>query len=157
MGIEPWKIKNHLNDTPGTPFPKFVSLDPSECQLIRGRLAAAFTLECDSENATELWEAMCRIQPVPLGRVPNATEAYSDEWLVQALLEANGVLHTDPIYINWRHFDDVDRFESAVSVERSFRSIWYPASDDVDLFDDSMSWVMSVDHDGCVILRLAEN
>lgn len=29
-----------------------------------------------------------------------------------------------------------------------FDYIWYPGPDDIEIFDDSLSWILSVDHGG---------
>jgi hypothetical protein len=66
------------------------------------------------------------------------------------VLEVFGRLGIAPradIYINWRHFVEVDRMSTA-DVARFFSSLWYPGPDEIDLFDDSFAWVLSISGEG---------
>ncbi len=38
-------------------------------------------------------------------------------------------------------------------MSRWFDDIWYPASDDIDLFDSTLDWILSVSHSGLIDLR----
>jgi len=53
------------------------------------------------------------------------------------------------VYINWYRFDNVDEI-SIKNLTEYFDDIWFPSSDDIDVFDDSFSWIVSVSHDGKV-------
>ena len=53
------------------------------------------------------------------------------------------------IYLNWNKFDDVDEMKTKFFIE-SFEHIWYPSSDDLDLIDTKMRWLLSVDHSGII-------
>ena len=33
-------------------------------------------------------------------------------------------------------------------VSKYFSDIWYPSTDDIDVFDSSVSWILSVNHEG---------
>ncbi len=85
--------------------------------------------------------------------VPCAVDPSHGQWSFCELLKKNQIRPTEAVYINWYHFDDIDMFHTAKSVERCFDSIWYPVSDDIELFDDSLGWTLSVDHDGYIELR----
>ena len=51
------------------------------------------------------------------------------------------------VYINWRHFESLDEM-AFVALAKYFDDIWYAGADDIDIFDDTLSWVLSVRHDG---------
>ena len=53
------------------------------------------------------------------------------------------------IYINWYKFDNID-IVKLLDLNNYFFDIWFPNSDDIEIFDDSLSWIISVRHDGNV-------
>lgn len=56
------------------------------------------------------------------------------------------------VYIAWSGCSCFDRIEWD-DLLGLFEYVWYPSIDDIDLFDDSLGWFLSVDHDGMVFLR----
>lgn len=50
-------------------------------------------------------------------------------------------------YINWRGFEDIDRLETK-ALAKYFDDIWYPGPDEIDIWDASYEWIMSIDADG---------
>jgi len=53
------------------------------------------------------------------------------------------------LFVNWGRFEEVDAFQT-VDVARYFSDFWFPVTDDIDLFDASVNWVVSIRHDGVV-------
>lgn len=53
------------------------------------------------------------------------------------------------IYLNWYRYDKIDKI-SLKEIEKYFLDIWYPELDDIDIFDDSFSWILSITHFGCI-------
>jgi hypothetical protein len=51
------------------------------------------------------------------------------------------------VYLNWYRFDDIDQIDLA-ALDQYFSDIWYPGSDDLDVFDDSTDWIVSIAHFG---------
>jgi hypothetical protein len=58
-----------------------------------------------------------------------------------------GVTSSETIFLNWYRYDDVDEMRLA-DVTKFFEDIWYPSSDDLDIFDESLRWILSIRHDG---------
>ena len=56
---------------------------------------------------------------------------------------------SDYIYINWDQFDRIDRMKFD-GVAMYFNYVWYSASDDIEIFDDLLQWVLVIRHDGAV-------
>lgn len=50
------------------------------------------------------------------------------------------------LYRNWAQFNLIDRFKSRF-ICRHIQDLLYPGGDDIDLFDESFSWVVSVDYE----------
>jgi hypothetical protein len=70
---------------------------------------------------------------------------------VGRLLRKLGVTSPKKVYLNWYRFDDIDQIDLA-DLDRYFFDIWYPDSDDLDVFDDSADWIVSIAHHGNVRL-----
>lgn len=53
------------------------------------------------------------------------------------------------VFINWYRFDDIDKM-SLKDLDQYFYDIWFPATDDIDIFDDTFKWIVSIFHDGII-------
>lgn len=53
------------------------------------------------------------------------------------------------VFLNWYQFKKIDIFKTD-NLDKYFYDIWFPSSDDIDLFDESLSWMLSIRHDGCI-------
>lgn len=53
------------------------------------------------------------------------------------------------IYVNWDNFKTIDMF-GFTDFDKYFDDIWYPVADDIELFDDSLDWFISIEHDGFI-------
>ena len=73
----------------------------------------------------------------------------SQDFNISNLMNKFRITPPDKVYINWYRFDEIDQMEF-VDVARYFGDIWYPTSDDIELFDDSLTWILSVSHDGFI-------
>lgn len=51
------------------------------------------------------------------------------------------------VYINFDKFDKIDVI-SFENFNKYFSDIWYPAADDIEMFDMTKSWIISVRHYG---------
>lgn len=51
------------------------------------------------------------------------------------------------VLLNWGRWDDVDTMRLG-DVVKHFSNLWYPKADDVDILDEDLKWLVSVDHDG---------
>ena len=67
----------------------------------------------------------------------------------KAALAKSKVHPAELIYINWYRFNAIDemRFSDFVTY---FDDVWYPAADDIDVFDSSCLWFLSISHNGVV-------
>jgi hypothetical protein len=54
-----------------------------------------------------------------------------------------------PVLLNWGHWEEMDRMNCGVVVEH-FDFLWYPKADDLDILDEELRWIVSVDHDGWI-------
>lgn len=129
-------------------FPPFRSLSPAECRTIRHGIASRLGIP-ENAGAEDLVRRIDELVGNQL--MPPAVDPEFN--LRRALMEA-GVTTLETVFLNWYRYDDVDEMRLA-DVTRYFDDIWYPSSDDLDILDESLSWILTVRHDGevkCVSL-----
>ena len=66
--------------------------------------------------------------------------------LVECLKSA-GLVAEPRVYINWDRLQTIDSIDLKI-VAQHLDDFWYPKADDIDIFDDTCSWVLSIDYDG---------
>lgn len=56
--------------------------------------------------------------------------------------------------VNWYRLDEIDEMNMS-DFSRYFDDLWYPAADHIDVFDHTISWIVSIDYSGTLsLLRL---
>jgi len=73
----------------------------------------------------------------------------SDSFDLRRVLCSIEIVPEDHVYINWYRFDKLDRM-AVDDLAQYFDDVWYPSSDDIDLFDSTLSWVLSVTDEGYI-------
>ncbi len=53
------------------------------------------------------------------------------------------------VFINWDRYDDIDEI-GFNDFNMYFADIWYPGPDDIDIFDSSFGWIISISPEGYV-------
>lgn len=74
---------------------------------------------------------------------------------VEDVLKKINVSPKNKIYINWFNFENIDYLKYKDFVEY-FDDLWFPASDDIDVFDDTFEWILSIRHDGYITYLTVE-
>jgi hypothetical protein len=140
--MKDFKLKNWQKDHPEQVFPAFESLPLSEAVELGARLSKQFKLSgLTTEEATlELWR---RSQAIP--------DLYlKDEDIPLSMIFFRcEIVPEDELFVQWRIFQEVDKFRR-VDLEREFYSIWYPTSDDIEVFDGTLKWIVFVSHHGSI-------
>ena len=124
------------------PFPPYRPLPPAEGRALQARLARRFGLTA-SHAAGEFARALSSRQTY----YPEANA--EQDFALLTTLTALGVAPGPELFTNWARFEEVDAFQTA-DVARYFDDLWYPVADDIDLFDASLSWLVSFRHDGVI-------
>jgi hypothetical protein len=136
------KIDNFALENEGVAFPSFDSLSPEECNLVRKEFCVKLGLQDD-----------CGLQLVHKisERQEFCTEisAESSHFDLRELMNSIRIIQQDSVCVNWYRFDKIDRIAFA-DFAKFFGNIWYPASDDIDIFDSSFLWILSISHEGHV-------
>ena len=68
--------------------------------------------------------------------------------LVECLKFA-GLVAEPRVYINWDRFQTIDSIALDILAQH-LDDFWYPKADDIDIFDETCSWIVSIDYDGFV-------
>lgn len=143
--MEKIKLDNFSNEYPGRDFPEYASLSKSACSDIAQSIQAKFA----QANATDGLTLVKAIDA--LSKPCEAASHVGEDFDLSALLNACGIDAADVVYINWHRYDKIDRLKRC-DLAGYFYDIWYPDVDDIDVFDDSLSWILSVRHDGYIKL-----
>ena len=137
------KRKRFATQHPGVEFPTIEPVSANQATALRICLASAahFPPEVDNLALTHHLDSILRPVDNHDARAPDFN-----------LADVARDLGIDPkkwVYVNWYRYDRLDKidFESLV---KYFPSIWYPSSDDIELFDDTCSWILGIDHTGGV-------
>jgi hypothetical protein len=136
--MDQFKIDNFVAPHPGTAFPAFRHLSSEECAPIRVTIASKLGLPSNADGLTVVRTLETKATAIQ-GRSP------SDPDFVPSKLLSQFRILPQEIYINWYRLNDVDVMSTG-HVDRAFHDIWYPSSDDIEIFDESLSWFLLVTH-----------
>ncbi|SEH89712.1 hypothetical protein SAMN02927937_02007 [Paenimyroides aquimaris] len=116
-------------------FIDFEHLDDTQCMFLKKCLNGLFNNNDSIENNLKL-----NLKVI----------SYVDD--INSLSEVFNTLEIFPIekiYINWYKFDDIDclYYNDLILY---FEDLWFPSSDDIEIFDNTFNWILSIRHDGCI-------
>jgi hypothetical protein len=123
------------------PFPSYRSLPAEEGRALQASLASQFGLTASCTAGAFERDLASR----QTHHEANATQDFA----LLPTFTALGIAPLPELFVNWARFEEVDAFQT-VDVARYFDDLWYPVADDIDLFDASLNWLVSIRHDGVV-------
>lgn len=141
--MEQFKIDHYLKDNPGKSFPGFKKLSKLECNIIITSLRNKLMVP-DNTSGAELVKIIDKRQTSI-----KEENAEDDNFSLIELFRKNNISLGKEIYINWYHYDQIDQFKKE-DLLNFFDDIWYPSSDDIDIFDEKMENIVSIDHGGFI-------
>lgn len=119
-------------------FPKYITLKEVECIEIADKISNKYKFQSLLlENELSKIQIYYDLQDVNVN-------FQLIEFLNKVSIKSNS-----KIYLNWYKFKEIDLM-SLIDVNNYFYDIWYPISDDLDLFDESLDWMISIRHDGSI-------
>jgi hypothetical protein len=139
------KIGHDEKPSPGAAFPAFETVNAIPAKRLRAQIAKKFGLSTASDPLAMVRELGAR------GLVREGVNARDAGFEVGEVLSEAGIAARDYVYLNWYRFDDIDRLRLR-DFDARFENIWYPGSDDLDVFDDSLTWMLSIAQHGAVKL-----
>ena len=138
------KIQNFGRENPHSDFPRFSSLAPNECAQLQSAIATRLGLQARTEPLVLLEALQGKAKPFTGADAQNAFDP-------QTAIAALGFRPRPEVLVNWYRFDKIDRIALS-DLTKHFDDIWYPGSDDIEIFDESLDWFILVRHDGRVSL-----
>ena len=129
--------------TTGKSFPNYKTLPWSESEAILDQLHSHLGFEGAMDDPyllKQVGQARTQVR---------AFHAKSPDFSLESLFNHLGVSPQKKVFLWWDETTgkEIDVI-NAQDVCRDFKFIWYPASDDLDIFDDSFSWLITIDHEG---------
>lgn len=125
-------------------FPRFRSLSRLEAKSLKDRLIQRSGLSPRIDSLELLHKILESSREI--------CEVLEDDSLdVRLALERNGQTCSDLVYLDWHRFDEVDEMAEEV-LSKNFDDIWYPSADDLGIFDETLDWILLVQHWGSVFL-----
>lgn len=139
------KKVNYLRDNPAGSFPDVEQVPPKEVQRLRDRISTLVRAE-GTPDGPELIKTI-RTMSTAL----EACDANASDFSIREVLAERGLHPTAKVYLNWGPLERLDRM-FLDDLDKLFPYIWYPASDDIEVFDHDAKWILSVAHDGTVMI-----
>jgi hypothetical protein len=139
--MEQVKIENFRREHPGTAFPWFRPLSPDEASNIKTRIRGLLTPDSGTDDLT-LTRLVAAIS-VPLPGV----SAEEPGFCLERQLQLRGVRPAPLVFINWYRYDEIDEMRLD-ELSKHLLYIWYPKTDDIEVFDNSLQWMLTIAHTG---------
>lgn len=139
--MEEFKIDHFKREYKDKEFPWFDTIDAKHSERIRRKLADRI----DFEDYNDTLAFVYKVDEI--SKTIDGINAQDDNFDLRALLEKYWIIPKDTVYLDWYRFDTTDRIKFR-DLAKYFDSIWYPGPDDIALFDDSLDWILSINHEG---------
>ncbi|MHA6698046.1 hypothetical protein [Chryseobacterium sp. A321] len=120
-------------------FPCYFELEKEDCIEFKKRVIDKFRLKKDN------FENSLRDNHFFL----DDANAEDDNFDFLSLLNNLNIKKEEYLFINWNSFENIDKF-SLNDFYNYFEDIWFPASDDIDIFNENLDWIISIRHDGVI-------
>jgi len=141
--MESFKIKNFERDNPGMAFPSWEPVEPDKCASFKERIARQLGLPSTVDSLL----LVRRLNEVASNSKNTGFDRSSHDLL--RILQGLKIGPPLIVYINWYRFDNIDKI-AFVDLCRNLEDIWYPGTDDIDIFDDTLDWVLTINHEGAI-------
>jgi hypothetical protein len=141
--MDPHKIANYEQQHGAGTFFQFRSFAPEEAHRILQMIKKRMRLPEESDALKVVNAIRKRSSPI------EGIDATRDGFDLKRTLERVGFTPSDHLLLNWFRFDQIDEIRTD-DLCRNFDDIWYPSSDDLDILESNLNWILSIDHSGAV-------
>ena len=141
--MQDYKIANFTKLNPSQAFPNFRRVGSDESSQLSSRLAQRLRLPLPVDPLRLARRISSCLTSIP------GVDSLSDDFQFSQVLWQLRIPPPEYVFVNWYRFDDVDEIRFA-DLESHFTDVWYPSSDDIEVFDVSLTWLIAVSHDGSV-------
>ena len=140
--MEQWRLQR-LTEKQNIDPAEVRELPESDVQALRSRLCGCLGLKPSVDGLTLVKELQRRRRAI------DECNAQVDGFDLLTCFARAGVMPAEHVYLNWYRFDRVDEVGFDL-FRRCLDDFYYPAADDLDILDSHLTWVVSIDHDGCL-------
>lgn len=164
--MEWFKFEYFARDYPGVPFPSHATMLNRPAAFLRRRVQKAFNVSVQGESlevarlfdceqpAFTLYAQALRRRLEQLPRIALQTQPDLDSFRPGASLAACGIPKPSRVYAAWGpDMHPIDDFEFE-AFDRHVEDIWYPSSDDLVVFDETLAWLLWIHHEGSAGLTM---
>lgn len=137
------KINNFEKENGEGSFPTYRRLNCAELSQLKSILSANLNLNSSADGRdilSKITESKC-----PLLGINTLESSFSLRNIICNL----GFAPSIKVYVNWDDFREVDEI-GFDDITNYFSDIWYPSSDDIEIIDKDLKWIVSIDHMGGV-------
>lgn len=137
-------IEGFIKENPDKQFPQYRSLSKDETEQIRRDLICKLKLK----NNISLLDLVKKVRSSSDFLKGNAED---EEFNLINFLKNNNIDFLNNVLINFHQYDEIDEMRLE-DVSNYFEYVWYPSSDDIEIFDNTLSSIISITHDGEILL-----
>lgn len=141
------KIENFIRQYPGKQFPAFRSLTVQDAEKIAQIIQNQLGMPPNSSPLDLVKELRDRSSVIP------DANAESTRFDLKSTILRAGIAPNKIVFINWYRFDQIDEMNLS-DLSTHFGDIWYPAADDIDIFDETLDWIISIGYSGEVLVMI---
>ena len=133
------KIKNMKEDY--SCIPDYETFSVSEAKAIVRALNSVYSLDniAESEAAEEILKKSISVSVV------------NDDYSLKILGENLGIDIGDSLFVSWNKFDEIDTIKTD-EFEEYFFDLWYEGIDNIEIFDNTLEWILFIMHNGDIRL-----
>ena len=137
--MEAFKLVNFKNEY-NTNMPIVRSIEGSECEAVCRSLFRNRHVNTLEEFFKKEEQEFVLLDDI---------NAEDDDLDWNKVFNSIGIPVPNEVFINFERFNSIDVFLFK-DFCKYFDDIWYPAADDIEVFDASLNWIVSVKHYGAV-------
>ena len=146
--VDQFKIDHFERENGRGTFPPFRRVNEEECRKLRTELASLLGLDSNAEPITLLRLLNQMAEPI------EGVDADDNKFDLGLLFESLKLEAQNVVLLNWHRFNRIDEMR-APDLCKHFSNIWYPSSEDLDVIEPKMRWVLRIAHHGAVsVVRL---
>lgn len=144
--MESFKIELFEKENPSRKFPSFSSLDAEGTARVRQCFSQKLNVDEGIDGKALFALLSEQVEAV------KGFNANTDSFNIEEVFRHLDIVPNEIISINWQHYDDIDTM-SYKDLSTYFEYIWFPGPDDIDVFDDTCGWILSINHEGYISCR----
>lgn len=136
--MEQSKIESFKKDHPGIDFPWFQTIAKTDHRF-RDRLCHIAKLPKNSDGLKLVQQLESSGKIIITADLKDFCED------IPKALRNSGITPENHVFINWYRFDEVDEMRLDDFLHW-FPELWYTGAEDPDVFDESLTWLLSLHH-----------